>query len=178
METGQEYNDWGWTPRNEAVQELARSASPPDYLVMWDDDDLVVPEALELIRDEIERCGQPALLVVPVRQGRDAVPRKAASVEDITPGDFLSLNIVLRFDYAARFLPETTGREGCRGGDFLLLDRVRGIPGVRKVFSQMPPIGVYDGHRTMMMLRWRLGIPILGLERIPVVRAVRKWLRG
>lgn len=178
LETSKACNDWGWTPRNEGVRQLARAASPLDYLVMWDDDDRVNPDALELIRAEIVRLGRPDFLIVPVWHGDGLVPRDAGSVSAIGAGDVFSFNLVSRFDLAVKYLLESAGRGGLRGGDFLFFDCVRKCPGLRIELSRMKPIGVYDGLRPWINLRWKLGIPKLGVERIPVLNSVRRLLRG
>ena len=179
METAARTGDWGWTPRTHATRHLLESADPPDYVVMWDDDDDIFPEALEMIGAELKRTEFPDLLVVPVLGLHDKVrPDPAIEMDDLVGGDLITINFVARLDVCAGGLECLPKGGRIRGRDYSFFDRLRKDPESRIEFGEMKPIGRIDGARPLMNLRRRLGPPELGIERIPLLRDIRWWLRG
>lgn len=179
LETATWAGDWGWTPRGAGVRHLLKSAIPPDYVVMWDDDDEIFPEALAAIEAELTRKGCPDALVVPAfRIHDDLMPDPAIGMHQLQAGGVVTLNLVSRLNVCASVLETLPAGGRMRGRDFLFFDQVRNNPELRIESAEMEPVGRNDGIRPVMNLRRRLGVPRLDIERLPVLRDIRWWLRG
>ncbi len=146
---------------------------------MWDDDEEIFPDALKSIDAELARTGFPDLLIVPALHLHESLlPDPALGVEQLTEGAVITINLVSKFKRGAAVLPTLPAGGRMRGRDFVYFNRFRSDPDARIELGSMQPIGRIDGLRPVMNLRQRMGVPALGIERIPVLRTVRRWLRG
>ena len=175
-ETPQPARDWGHTPRCLGLQVLADLCPPPDYVLFWDDDNVFFPDALEQVAQELHRHAYPDLLLVPIYAQLTQIPPPEFVPAHAPSGNVDTANLVMRLSLAARTLPYDD-EAGKRGFDNRLFDRIRSAPANRITYSSNALIGRYDGLRQLATLRWRLGIPPLGLHGRWWYEPIRRWLR-
>lgn len=169
-------NDWGLTPRCEGVQRLAALPEPPDYVLFWDDDDAYFPHALAAVSGALSRHPGVDLLLAPVHARLTCVPNPGMDPYTAEHHGVLTANFVVRLPVAATHLPGDPQR-GERGTDCRFFDRVRAGRRHSIALADIPPIGRCDGLRWLVNLRWRLGIPPLGLASLPGYEPLRFLLR-
>ena len=175
--TDQRANDFGITPRLLGVKLIA-NGDLADYTVFWDDDNAFFPGALTSIVHSLEYYGMPEVLLVPVRYQNSTRPHPGP-VEHLRVGQVDMANFVVRSPLAARVYEEVWQRVRRDGRpyiqDFLFLDALRrelGPGHIRQ--ANCRPLGRYDGLRILEAMRWKLGIPYLGLSRFPWFRRLRQ----
>jgi glycosyltransferase involved in cell wall biosynthesis len=166
-ETVRRCNDEGTTPRLLGVEALLREGV--DYLTFWDDDDLFFPGALRAIAAALETADSPAALLVPFRIRPRVLPTGGTAVLDMQIGDVSSQDIVVRADAAVAM--QTAAVQAVEEdprtaywSDYLAFDHLRRAGFVAGV-ADIDPIGLHDGLRTLQAVRYRLGVPRLGLDR-------------
>ncbi len=178
LETPATTRDWGSQPRAAGVQLLTQLPQPLDYLLFWDDDNAFYPEALRTVALELQRLDWPDLLLIPMALERSQTPRPSldphrAQISEVDTGSFVVRPHLARDAYRTCL---TQGRG--RGQDFRFYDAIRSADRSRIVVSTAPPIGRHDGLRFFATLRWRMGIPRVGISEQGWYRPVRRWLRG
>lgn len=169
-------NDFGVTPRLLGVKLIAH-CDLADYIVFWDDDNAFFPGALTSIVHLLEYNGKPPVLLVPIHYQNSALPRPV-SPEQLREGQVDMANFVVQSEVASRVYEQVWKRllRGERSliQDFLFLNALRSELGAANIcLAKCQPLGRYDGLRTLEAIRWRLGIPYLGLSRFHWYR----WLR-
>jgi hypothetical protein len=174
--TDQRANNFGITPRLLGVR-LITECDLADYTVFWDDDNAFFPGALTSIVQSLECTGRPGALLVPVRYQNYILPQPAP-VEYLRVGQVDMANFVVRSPVARRVY-ELVWQGVLQNGrsytqDFLFLTKLLHElkpANIRQANCQ--PVGRYDGLRILPTMRWKLGIPYLGLSRFRWV----SWLR-
>ncbi len=175
-ETPIHHGDWGIGPRIAGIRGLAADASPPDYVVLWDDDNLFYPDALERCAAALERAALPDLLLVPIHYIHRTLPE---GLRDGLPEVVDTACFVVRLDVAARLYPQVA----LAGADPHVQDQTfygllrRESPPLRIAVTQDRPIGRYDGLRRMHTWLVRLGAgklkqPMKWLFGLPGVRRI------
>jgi len=177
VNTDKRYKDFGITPRLLGAK-IITSWDLADYTVFWDDDNAFFPGALTSIVHFLEYYGMPEVLLVPVRYQNSTRPHPGP-VEHLRVGQVDMANFVVRSPLAARVYEEVWQRVRRDGRpyiqDFLFLDALRrelGPGHIRQ--ANCRPLGRYDGLRILEAMRWKLGIPYLGLSRFPWFRRLRQ----
>jgi len=168
-------NDFGVTPRLEALRRAVLT-NPPDYAVFWDDDDYFVRTALETIAASLKAANYPALLLSPNRYRNRVIPPPGIAIGELAPGQVTTGNFAVRTQLALKAYEQIiTMKDGSSNGlmyvqDYLLFDQLRKLgPPLSMYIARDAVIGMHDGLRRQVYLRNRLGIPPLGLlsrERI------------
>jgi glycosyltransferase involved in cell wall biosynthesis len=175
-ETPRRSHDWGLTPRCLGLEVLTQMNQPPERVVFWDDDDAYEEGAMQTVAGAVERHPGADLLLVPIHAFGAQIPPPGLSVEQAAPGEICTANFVIRLELARALYPaDPQARE--RGTDFRFFQRVQAAGCYRIAQADVPPIGCYDGLRLLAKLRWRLGIPKLGLTRFAWYRALKFALR-
>lgn len=163
------HGNCGIGPRMHGIRLLAALPSPPEYVVMWDDDNLFYPDALEWCEAALERAGRPDVLLVPIDYIHRTLPE---GLRDGLPEVVDTACFVVRLDVAARVYPQVAAA----GPDPHVQDQTfygllrRESPPLRIAVAQEQPIGRYDGLRRMHTWLVRLGA---GRLKRPM-----KWLFG
>lgn len=163
------HGDWGIGPRIAGIRALAAEPVPPDYVVLWDDDNLFYPDALERCVAALARADLPDLLLVPIDYVHRTLPE---GLRDGLPEVVDTACLVARLDVAARLYP----RVASAGADPHVQDQTfyglvrRESPPLRIAVAQDRPIGRYDGLRRVHTWLVRLGA---GQLKRPM-----KWLFG
>ena len=175
LHTATRGNDFGVTPRLEALRHTVQT-NPPDYAVLWDDDDYFVRTALESIAANLKAANYPALLLSPYRYRNRVIPPPGIAIGELTQGQVGTGNFAVRTPLALKVYEQIiTMKDGLSNSlmyvqDYLLIDQLRKLqppPSMHIVRDEA--IGMHDGLRRQVYLRNRLGIPPLGLlsrERI------------
>lgn len=175
LHTATRGNDFGVTPRLEALRR-AVATNPPDYAVFWDDDDYFVRTALQTIAANLKAANYPALLLSPNHYRNRVIPPPGIAIGELVQGQVTTGNFAVRTRLALKAYEQIiTMKDGCSNGmmyvqDYLLLDQLRKLEPSRSMqIARDGVIGMHDGLRRQVYLRNRLGIPPLGLlnrERI------------
>ena len=168
-------NDFGVTPRLEALRHAVRS-NPPDYAVFWDDDDYFVRTALQTIAASLEAANYPALLLSPNRYRNRVIPPPGIAIGELAWGQVTTGNFAVRTQLAIEAYEQIITMKDDSSDrvmyvqDYLLFDQIRKQePQPSIEVARDGVIGMHDGLRWQVYLRNRLGIPPLGLlnrERI------------
>jgi len=168
-------NDFGVTPRLEALRHAVRT-NPPDYAVFWDDDDYFVRTALERIAANLKAANCPALLLSPYRYRNRVIPPPGIAIGELTAGQVGTGNFAVRTPLALEAYEQIINRKNDSAQtlmyvqDYLLFDEIRKQePRPSIEVARDGVIGMHDGLRPQVYLRNRLGIPPMGLlsrERI------------
>jgi glycosyltransferase involved in cell wall biosynthesis len=168
-------NDFGVTPRLEALRHTVR-ANPPDYAVFWDDDDYFVKTALDCIAANLKAANYPGLLLSPYRYRNRVIPPPGIAIGELAQGQVGTGNFEVQTPLALNAYEQIiTIKDGSSSSlmyvqDFLLFDQLRKLkPPPSMHIARDVVIGMHDGLRRQVYLRNRLGIPPLGLlsrERI------------
>lgn len=177
LETDPWTNDWGATPWLQGVEWLQSGPRPPDYIVFWDDDNYFHPRALQDMHDALEDKGRPELLLVPIRSGLTMRPVPGLTIDEYQAGDVDTANFVVRLDVAVDAARSAANGVPSRGCDYVLFDAIRSNPDNRIESADIDPIGIYDGLRPLMRLRWKLRIPPLNIGDAWWWRPIRQALR-
>ena len=175
--TDKRANDFGITPRLLGVK-LIDSCDLADYTVFWDDDNSFFTGALSAIVRALESSGNPDALLVPIYYQNTTLPR-SLPVQQLGIGQIDMANFVVRSDLAPRLYEQVWKRvlnkERSYTQDFLFLDVLRKELGPTRIrHANCQPIGRYDGLRIIETLRWKCGIPYLGLSRFSWFRCLRQ----
>ena len=178
LETPATARDWGATPRSVGVELFAQLPQPLDYLLFWDDDNAFYPDALRIVAEELRRFDTPDLLIISLANERSQTPRPdlhpyQAQISEVDTGNFVVCPQLAQAAYRACLT-----KRGGRGEDSRFYDAICSDGHSRIVVSPAPPIGRYDGLRFFVTLRWKLGIPRLGISEQRWYMPIRRWLRG
>jgi len=175
LHTATRGNDFGVTPRLEALRRAVLT-NPPDYAVFWDDDDYFVRTALETTAANLKAANYPALLLSPNSYRNRVIPPPGIAIGELAQGQVTTGNFAVRTPLALKAYEEIiTMKDGSSNRlmyvqDYLLLDQLRKLdPPPSMHIARDEVIGMHDGLRRQVYLRNRLGIPPLGLlnrERI------------
>ncbi len=175
LHTATRGNDFGVTPRLEALRHAVRT-SALDYAVFWDDDDYFVRTALERIAANIKAANYPALLLSPNSYHNRVIPPAGIAIGELAQGQVTTGNFAVRTPLALEAYERiVTMKDGSSNApmyvqDYLLFDQIRKQePRPPIEVARDGVIGMHDGLRPQVYLRNRLGIPPLGLlnrERI------------
>ena len=92
-------NDFGVTPRLEAIHHAVRT-NPPDHAVFWDDDDYFVRTALETIAASLKATNYPALLLSPYRYRNRVIPPPGIAIGELALGQVTTGNFAVRTQLA------------------------------------------------------------------------------
>lgn len=163
------HGDWGVGPRTHGILALAADPTPPDYVVMWDDDNVFYPDALARCAAALQRADHPDLLLMPVDYIHRTLPE---GLRDGLPDVVDTACLVVRLDVAARLYPQVA----VAGANPHIQDQTfygimrRESPPLRIAVAQDRPIGRYDGLRRMHTWLVQLGA---GRLKRPM-----KWLLG
>jgi glycosyltransferase involved in cell wall biosynthesis len=177
LETPERANDWGVSPRLAALAHLAGQESPPDYVLLWDDDNRMHRGALAAIADTLGDQ-RPDLLMVGLRRDYRVVPVETATGElsSVDTG-----NIVASFELFRSQYP----RVPTAGGDLYHQDLyfyrlcVEQSPAPKIMRALDVIVGRYDGLRRLYSLRLALRIPpMTALYKHAWYRRLRGFLRG
>ena len=168
-------NDFGVTPRLEALRHAVRT-NPPEYAVFWDDDDYFVRTALETIAANLKAANYPAMLLSPNRYRNRVIPPPGVSIGELTQGQVTTGNLAVRTPLALEAYERIITMKNDSANrlmyiqDYLLFDHLRQRqPRLSMEIASDGVIGIHDGLRRQVYLRNLLGIPPLGLlsrERI------------
>ncbi len=169
-------NDWGLAPRLRGLEVLASLPQCPDYVVFWDDDNSFSPEALTNIAGALRQNESTDLLIAPIYSQLSQLPRPGLSFHDWKCGDVDTANFVVRLELARRLYPDDAVTN-LRSQDHRFFARVRAEKRHRIALADIQPIGRYDGLRWLVMLRWRLQIPPVGLDGRGWYEPLKRWLR-
>jgi GT2 family glycosyltransferase len=85
LHTADRGNDFGVTPRLEALRH-ANGTNPPYYVVLWDDDDYLVRTALETITVNLNAANYPPLLLSPYRYRNRVIPPPGIAIGELRQG--------------------------------------------------------------------------------------------
>jgi glycosyltransferase involved in cell wall biosynthesis len=177
-------NDFGVTPRLEALRRALRSNSP-DYAVLWDDDDYYRTTALETIAANLRAANYPSLLLSPNRYRTRVIPPPGISINDLTTGQVTTGNIAVRPALALEAYQHilSSKRDSSNHAmyvqDYLLFDWIRRLqPQPAIAIARDKVIGIHDGLRRQAYLRDRLGIPPLGLLNRERISRLMFWKTG
>jgi glycosyltransferase involved in cell wall biosynthesis len=174
-------NDFGVTPRLEALRHAVRT-DPADYAVFWDDDDYFVRTALERIAANLKKASYPALLLSPNRYQNRVVPPPGIAIGDLQWGQVTTGNFAVRTPLALKAYERIiTMKDSSSNGlmyvqDYLLLDEIRKQePRPSLELARDGVIGMHDGLRPQVYVRNRLGIPPLGLLNRERISKLKFW---
>ena len=150
------HGDWGIGPRIAGIRELSADASPPDYVALWDDDNLFYPDALARCLAALEQAAFPDLLLMPIHYLHRTLPE---GQRDGLPEVVDTACLVARLDMAARLYPQVAAAEAHPYvQDQIFYGLVRSeSPSMRIAVAEVHPIGRYDGLRRMHTWLVRLG---------------------
>lgn len=168
--------DFGVSPRLAGLEWMQQLPEPPTHVVMWDDDNVFYPGALASIARELDRLGDPDVLIVPMHYHRRILPDPATR----TGREVASLdtsNMVVRLPLAQAGYTATKAGGVTFGEDFTTFQHIVRDPDLRVELATCEPIGRYDGMRPLVTLRWKLGIPPLNISRTNWWRPIRRRLR-
>lgn len=178
LETSEWANDWGVTPRIHALEWFLSLPQPPDYVVMWDDDNTFYPRALETIVGELARHEFPDFLLVPIHYQRGIkIAPEVTDYRELKGGDIDTANFVVRPALALRAYRATQAMKAGYGEDFATYSHIANDPETHVAIAHCPPIGRYDGQRRLSTLRWKLGIPPLNIMHARWWNPVRRRIR-
>jgi glycosyltransferase involved in cell wall biosynthesis len=184
LHTANRGNDFGVTPRLEALRHAA-GTNPADYVVLWDDDDYFVRTALETIAKNLEAEEYPAVLLSPNHYRNRVIPPPGVEVDDLLTGQVTTGNFAVRPRLALEAYEQIIAmKDGASNRamyvqDYLLFDQLRKLdppPSMR--IAPDAVIGMHDGLRPQVYLRNRLGIPPLGLLNRERISKLMFWKAG
>lgn len=177
-------DDFGVTPRLEALRNAVRTDSP-DYAVFWDDDDYFIGTALEAIAANLKAASYPALLLSPNRYRNRIIPPPGISIAELTQGQVTTGNIAVRTSLALEAyeqivtLKKDSSNRLMYIQDYLLFDQVRKRqPRLSMEIAYDGVIGIHDGLRRQVYLRNLLGVPPLGLLSRERISKLTFWKAG
>jgi glycosyltransferase involved in cell wall biosynthesis len=177
IETDQNYADWGCTPRLQGLRYLSSLNDAPPHVVFWDDDNSFNNTALKEIERSIATSSHPDIVLVPIYHQGGQLPAPNVPVESLVSSNIDMANIVASLTVALSAYGELAKRKPGYDQDFRFFAIVRDkMNGVIK-FADIKPIGRYDGLRFWVSLRWRLGIPALGLRKSRWYERIRDKIR-
>src|SRR5271166_3566829 len=152
-------NDFGVTPRLEALRHAARTRSP-DYAVFWDDDDYFVRTALERIAANLKAAHYPALLLSPNRYRNKVIPPPGIAIGELAQGQVTTGNFAVRTPLALRAYEQIIKMKDDSSNtlmyvqDYLLFDQIRKHePRPSIEVARDGVIGMHDGLRPQVYLR-------------------------
>ncbi len=181
LHTATRGNDFGVTPRLDALRHAVAN-NPPDYAVFWDDDDYFVRAALQIIAANLKSAGYPALLISPYRYRNRIIPPRGIAVGELGRGQVGTGNFALQTPLALKAYEQVLAMKQASSHnlmyvqDYLLFDQVRKL--VAPASIHIAPdrvIGIHDGLRMQVYLRNQLGIPPLGLLNRNRIRKLMFW---
>lgn len=182
LHTANRGNDFGVTPRLEALRHAVQKNSP-DYAVFWDDDDYFVRTALATIAANLKAANYPAMLLSPNRYRNRVIPPPGISIGELTQGQVTTGNIAVRTSLALKAYEHiVTVKDDSSNSlmyvqDYLLFDEIR-QQGLSIAVARDGVIGIHDGLRRQVYLRSQLGIPPLGLLNRERVSKLMFWKTG
>ena len=175
LHTATRGNDFGVTPRLEALRHTVQTNSP-DYAVFWDDDDYFVRTALERIAANLKAANYPGLLLSPNSYRNRVIPPPGIAIGELAQGQVTTGNFAVRTPLALKAYEQIITMKDDSSNtlmyvqDYLLFDQIRKQePRPSIEVARDGVIGMHDGLRPQVYLRNRLRIPPLGLlnrERI------------
>ena len=184
LHTATRGNDFGVTPRLEALRHTVQTNSP-EYAVLWDDDDYFVKTALESIAGNLKAANYPALLLSPYRYRNRVIPPPGIAIGELTFGHVTTGNFAVRTPLALKAYEQIINMKDDSSNnlmyvqDYLLFDQIRKQepqPSIEIVRDGV--IGMHDGLRPQVYLRNRLGIPPLGLLNRERINKLMFWRSG
>jgi glycosyltransferase involved in cell wall biosynthesis len=177
-------NDFGVTPRLEALRHAVQK-NPPAYAVFWDDDDYFVRTALETIAANLKAASYPAMLLSPNRYRNRIIPPPGISVSDLATGQVTTGNIAVRVSLALQayehiaIIKDHSSNSLMYVQDYLLFDQIRKQePQPSIEVARDAVIGIHDGLRRQVYLRSLLGIPPIGLLNRERISKLMFWKTG
>ncbi len=182
LHTANRGNDFGVTPRLEALRHAVQKNSP-DYTVFWDDDDYFVRTALATIAANLKTANYPAMLLSPNRYRNRVIPPPGISIGELTQGQVTTGNIAVRTSLALKAYEHIVTMKNDSSNslmyvqDYLLFDQIR-QQGLSIAVARDRVIGIHDGLRRQVYLRSQLGIPPLGLLNRERVSKLMFWKTG
>jgi glycosyltransferase involved in cell wall biosynthesis len=182
LHTANRGNDFGVTPRLEALRHAVQKNSP-DYTVFWDDDDYFVRTALATIAANLKTANYPAMLLSPNRYRNRVIPPPGISIGELTQGQVTTGNIAVRTSLALKAYEHIVTMKNDSSNslmyvqDYLLFDQIR-QQGLSIAVARDSVIGIHDGLRRQVYLRSQLGIPPLGLLNRERVSKLMFWKTG
>jgi glycosyltransferase involved in cell wall biosynthesis len=177
-------NDFGVTPRLEALRRAVQKNSP-DYAVFWDDDDYFVRTALETIAANLKAGSYPAMLLSPNRYRNRIIPPPGMSIGELSQGQVGTGNIAVRTSLALKAYEHIVAmKDGSSNSlmyvqDYLVFDQIRSQqPQPSIEVARDGVIGIHDGLRRQVYLRNQLRIPPLGLLNRQRIGKLMFWKTG
>ena len=172
LETSCRANDYGVTPRLLGIS-TAFGGRACDYLVFWDDDNLLYSRALRDIARSLASANFPDLLLVPMYHSQTILPPAGAAISSLGKTQVDTANLVVRFDVASQYY--RTVAERCKSEanpytqDFLFFETIRdAVPPQNIAVARCKPIGLYDGlllEAKLSFIRTSLRLPPMYLNR-------------
>ncbi len=181
LHTATRGNDFGVTPRLEALRHAVAN-KPPEYAVFWDDDDSFVKTALETIAVNLKAANYPALLLSLNRYRNKVIPPPGIAIGELAQGQVTTGNFAVRTPLALQAyeqiitMKEASSNRRMYVQDYLLLDQIRQFePASAMHIAHDKVIGMHDGLRRQVYLRNCLGIPPLGLLNRERISKLKFW---
>lgn len=171
----EQVGDWGYAPRLKGLKDCDKSDK--NYCLLWDDDNYYPPNVLQIFCDDLVANDFPDYLLVRIIQGGTSLPSFSATMDELGPHTIDTACLVIKTEVALEHFSKIGSPGKNRGQDATLFLSLRADKKLRGIISSQKPLIVYDGARPLQNLRWRMGIPKLGVANWKIYREIRAFLR-